>query len=58
MRKVRGVDREGRGIVCVELERIEKKKEIMNSKRKLKRERERINDDLTVDERMTRWMIE
>ncbi|XP_024938345.1 golgin subfamily A member 6-like protein 2 [Cephus cinctus] len=58
IRRVGEQDREGRGVVWVELEGPDKKREVMRAKSKLKGERERIEDDLTVEERRVKWKME
>lgn len=58
MREIGGVNREGRGMVLVELEDREKKIEVMKAKAKMRGERERLEDDLTQMERKARWCVE
>lgn len=58
IRKIGGVDREGRGLVLVKLEAFEDKKRVMKVKKRLRGRRERIENDLTREERRTRWKIE
>ncbi|XP_044585903.1 uncharacterized protein LOC123265941 [Cotesia glomerata] len=50
MRKIGNVDKEGRGLLLIELEGNEKKKEVMKAKSKLKGEKIRVDDDLTFEE--------
>lgn len=57
MRKIGKVDAR-RGMVLVRLEGREKETEIMMAKVKLREERERIEDDLTREERRTKWLTE
>ncbi|XP_043288417.1 golgin subfamily A member 6-like protein 22 [Venturia canescens] len=58
MRRIGRVDEGGRGMVLVRLEGREKKIEIMRAKVKLKGNRERIEDDLTKEERRIKWLVE
>ncbi|CAD6216275.1 GSCOCG00011331001-RA-CDS, partial [Cotesia congregata] len=57
MRKIGGIDKEGKGLVLVELEDVVRKKEVMIGKSKLKREKIRVEDDLTYEERRVRRFI-
>ncbi|EFN88061.1 hypothetical protein EAI_15286 [Harpegnathos saltator] len=45
------------GMVLVKLDSLKEKRKVMEAK-KLRRRRERIEDDLTVEERKTKWRIE
>lgn len=58
MRRIGGADKWGRGMVLVEMEGLEKKRELMRAKRRLKGERVWIEDDLTKEERRVRWLVE
>ncbi|XP_036145349.1 trichohyalin isoform X1 [Monomorium pharaonis] len=58
VRRVGGVDREGRGMMLVKLGSLESKRRVMEAKKRLKGRRERIDDDLTREERRARWKIE
>ncbi|XP_076671525.1 uncharacterized protein LOC143370375, partial [Andrena cerasifolii] len=52
------IGKEGSGMVLVRLERREEKRKVMEAKRKLKGRRERVEDDLTEEERRAKWKIE
>ncbi|CAD6216015.1 GSCOCG00011228001-RA-CDS [Cotesia congregata] len=56
-RRIDRVDKEGKGMVLVEMEGFEKKREVMLAKNKLKREIIRLEDDLTFEERRIRRII-
>ncbi|XP_043275446.1 trichohyalin-like [Venturia canescens] len=58
MRRIGRVDEGGRGMVLIRLEGREKKVEIMKAKVKLRGNRERIEDDLTKEERRIKWLVE
>ena len=49
---------EGRGMVLVKLAGREEKRKVMEAKKKLKGGKERIEDDLTEEERRGKWKIE
>lgn len=57
IRKIGGVDREGRGLVLMR-KAFEGKKRVMEAKKRLRDRRERIEDDLTREERRGRRKIE
>ncbi|EFN81027.1 hypothetical protein EAI_05498 [Harpegnathos saltator] len=50
--------REGEGTVLVKLGSMEEKRKVMEAKKKLRGRKERIEDDLTREERRTKWRIE
>ncbi|CAD6227959.1 GSCOCG00012026001-RA-CDS, partial [Cotesia congregata] len=56
-RRIGGVDKEGKGMILVEMEGFEKKREVMLAKNKLKREIISLEDDLTFEERRIRRII-
>lgn len=56
--RVGKVGREGIGMLVVKMKGMEEKKRVMEAKRNLRGRRERIEDDLTVEERKSRWLIE
>ncbi|CAK9816316.1 hypothetical protein ANTPLA_LOCUS8955 [Anthophora plagiata] len=58
VRRVGRVDGEGRSMVLVRMEGMEGKREVMKAKRELKGRPERVEDDLTVEERRAKWKIE
>ncbi|EFN90024.1 hypothetical protein EAI_06600 [Harpegnathos saltator] len=61
MREVKRIGKEekkGEGMVLVKLGSVEEKRKVMEAKKKLKGRRERIEDDLTAEERKTKWRIE
>lgn len=58
VKRVGGLDRDGKGMALVELESWEKKREMTEAKRKLRGRRERINNNLTREERRAKWKIE
>ncbi|CAD6217865.1 GSCOCG00011400001-RA-CDS, partial [Cotesia congregata] len=57
MRKIGGLDENGKGLVLVEMDGFSKKKEVMLAKSKLKGEIVRIEDDLTFEERRVKNII-
>ncbi|CAG5096827.1 Protein of unknown function [Cotesia congregata] len=57
MRKIGGIDKEGKSLVLIEMEGLEKKREVMMAKSKLKGEKVRIEDDLTREERRIQRLI-
>ncbi|CAD6207996.1 GSCOCG00010273001-RA-CDS, partial [Cotesia congregata] len=57
MRKIGGLNKEGKGLVLVEMEGMDKKKDVMIAKSKLKREDFRVEDDITFEERRIRRII-
>ncbi|EFN85015.1 hypothetical protein EAI_14345 [Harpegnathos saltator] len=60
MRKVKRLgkgQKEGEGMVLVKLGSLEEKRKVMEAKKKLRGRRERIEDDLTMEERKTKWRI-
>lgn len=58
MKRVGGLDREGRGMALVKLENLESKKKVMEAKKGLKGRKEWIVEDLTKEERRAKWRIE
>ena len=50
--------KEGCGMVLVKLGGREEKRKVMEAKKKLRGRRERIEDDLTEEERKIRWRLE
>lgn len=58
VKRVGTVDREGRGRLVVKLEDEDQKRRIMTGKRKLKRRKERIEEDRAWGERRVQWIIE
>ncbi|EFN80936.1 hypothetical protein EAI_02880 [Harpegnathos saltator] len=61
MREVKRIGKrkkEGEGMVFVKLGSWEEKRKVMEAKQKLRGRKERIEDDLTVEERRTKWRIE
>ncbi|EFN89600.1 hypothetical protein EAI_04348 [Harpegnathos saltator] len=61
MREVKKIGKEekkGEGMVLVKFESVEEERKVMEAKKKLKGRRERIEDDLTAEERKTKWRIE
>lgn len=58
VKRVGGLDREGRGMALVEMESWESKRKVIEAKRKLRGRRERIDNDLTKEERRAKWKIE
>lgn len=57
VRRVGGMNREV-GNALVKLQDIENKRKVMEARKLLKGRRERIEDDLTMEERRARWKIE
>ncbi|CAG5100841.1 Protein of unknown function [Cotesia congregata] len=57
MRKIGALDKEGKGLLLIELEGLEKKKEVMEAKNKLKGEKIRVEDDLTYEERRIKKIV-
>ncbi|EFN87353.1 hypothetical protein EAI_02127 [Harpegnathos saltator] len=61
MREVKRIGKgrkEGEGMVLVKLGNWEEKRKVMELKKKLRGKKERIEDDLTVEERKTKWRTE
>ncbi|CAG5100663.1 Protein of unknown function [Cotesia congregata] len=57
MRKIRALDKEGKGLLLIEFEGLEKKKEVMEAKSKLRGEKIRVKDDLTYEERRIKKIV-
>lgn len=58
VRKIGRVDKEGRGMVLVKMRGREEKRKVFEGKRKLKGRLERIEDDMTLEERKVKWKLE
>ena len=56
--KIGSLGKEGSGMVLVKLEGREEKRKVMEAKKKLRGKRERVEDDLTEEERRAKWKIE
>lgn len=56
VKRIARVGKNGEGMV--KLEGLEEKRRVMEGRKKLRGGRERIDDDLTEEERRTRWKIE
>lgn len=54
MRKIGAPDKEGKRLVSIKLDGIEKKREVMAAKSKLKGERLWVEDNLTFEDRRTK----
>lgn len=58
VKRVGGLDREGRGMALIKMESLEDKKKVMEAKKKLRGRRERIDNDLTKEKRRAKWKME
>ena len=58
VRRVGRTGKEGSGLVVMKLAGRDEKRKVMEARRKLKGRRERIDDDLTEEERRARWKVE
>ncbi|XP_076651322.1 uncharacterized protein LOC143358230 [Halictus rubicundus] len=58
IKKIGGMGKDGRGLVLVKLADREQKRKVMRERSKLRGKKERLDDDLTEEERRARWKIE
>lgn len=57
MRKIGALDKEGKGLLLIEWEGLEKKKDVMEAKSKLRGEKIRVEDNLTYEERRIKKIV-
>lgn len=57
MREIGALDKEGKGLLLIELEGLEKKKDVMEAKSKLRWEKIRVEDNLTYEERRIKKIV-
>lgn len=55
IKRISSIDKEKRGMILVRLKGLKEKREVIEARKRLKGKREKIEDDLMMDERKAKW---